>query len=175
MPLFIFSSSLLLNLDSMATRIPDDQRASETKLFVLIRNQAGRNRIDLGGRQIVCCQVGVTRQQHGLTVDTVIFTASTAETNAGREFWLHDSPVAARQSSRTIGAVMVSAGFNCPSHGERNRRAQESVCACRKGPVCRLVFRRRRRPDDDHVELSLTVHDRWLTFVLLCDALVPFW
>lgn len=41
------TSSLLFNLNSVAIRVPDDKSGFVTKLVLLIRNHAGRDKINL--------------------------------------------------------------------------------------------------------------------------------
>src|SRR5215467_14982919 len=63
---------LFFNLYRVAIRISDDECCPETKLSVLIRDQAGRNKIRLRERHFTCSLVGKPRYQYGLTMDHII-------------------------------------------------------------------------------------------------------
>src|SRR5215469_6978339 len=71
MPLLITFSSLF-NLNSVAIRVPDDKGGPVTKLDHLIRDHAGRDKINLSREQIPSCLVSALGYHHRLSMDHIV-------------------------------------------------------------------------------------------------------
>src|SRR5215471_7410393 len=71
MPLLTMSS-FLFNLDSVPVRVSDDKCALATKLIHLIRNHAGRDKINLSRGQTPSRLVSALGYHHRLSMDHIV-------------------------------------------------------------------------------------------------------
>src|SRR5215469_5045876 len=72
MMLLLITPSFLFNLNSVAIRVSDDKGGPVTKLIHLIRNHAGRDKINLGREQIPSRLVSAPGYQHRLSMDHIV-------------------------------------------------------------------------------------------------------
>src|SRR5215469_12175623 len=72
MMLLLITPSFLFNLNSVAIRVSDDKGGPITKLILLIRNHAGRDKINLSQEQIASSLVSALGYQHRLSMDHIV-------------------------------------------------------------------------------------------------------